>query len=64
MPKSLTVLSTLINTLASGVFSVGEGIGQLLTRSLDPMIIGAVVVMPPAIAGDAALFFLVTSWDY
>jgi hypothetical protein len=35
-----------------------------LPRSLDPMIFGAVVVTPPATVGDAALYFLIASWDY
>jgi hypothetical protein len=64
MPKSLTVLSAVVNSLAARSSFAGKRIVQVLARSLDPMIIGAVVATPSATAGDAALFFLVTSWDY
>jgi hypothetical protein len=70
MPKSLTVLSSVIASITAIALLAGNLVGDLMApgdliaRPLDPMIFGAVVTTPPATAGDAALFFLVTSWDY
>lgn len=73
-PKSLSVLTDAVGMFFTGVGRVGKRAAQLryqssrslerLTVSLDPMIFGAVVVTPPATIGNAALYFLIASWDY
>jgi hypothetical protein len=73
-PKSLSVLTHGVGMFFAGIGRVGKRAAQLrqqpsrslvsLRVSLDPMLFGAVVVTPPATVGDAALYFLIDSWDY
>jgi hypothetical protein len=64
MPKSLPVLSNTIGSLIDGAWRIEEVIANFLRKSVDPVIFGAVVANPPATDGAAAMFFIITRWDY